>query len=74
MPVYTWLDFQRMSYGFGYGSFLVPGGLVHALGGSHLRHLIISSLQRICWGGMVLIIIVQHQERGVIIGLPWPWP
>jgi hypothetical protein len=23
--VYTWLDPQRMSYGFGYGSFLVPG-------------------------------------------------
>ncbi len=38
MLVYTWLDPQRMSYGFGYGSFLVPGWTRPCFSGGHLCH------------------------------------
>jgi hypothetical protein len=62
--VYTWLDPQRTSYGFGYGSPWSLAGL-HALGE------IVIFIIRLRWlylrqGGMVVVTIV-HLEWGVVL-------
>jgi hypothetical protein len=43
--IHTWLDPQKTSYGFGYGSFLVPGRTHPCPGGGHLRHQLASVVE-----------------------------
>ncbi len=62
MPIYTWLDPQRTSYGFGYGSFWSLAGLIYAPSrGRPLRHLIFVAGYTV---GGVVVIIIAHLQWG----------
>ncbi len=64
MAVYTRLDFQRMSYSYGYGSFLIPGqmrplGLSFAI--AIISFLAVGTAAWLLWG---VIIIIQNIRSG----------
>jgi hypothetical protein len=56
VPVYSWLDPQRMSYGFGYGSPWSLAGLVHT-SAEIVLITVLSSTAGLRWGGVVTVIL-----------------